>query len=146
MVFRKASLASSVLLITASALALTLYGCATSGGVNNPLALIEIERKQQTSSGDCPISVKIFNRFKGVAWDGVSYHLALRDKSGAAVGELQGIPLRYTEPGYGLIVSTQAHGVKCEEIAGVSLLYFGYYPTGRGQVRLSNNAVTTQLR
>lgn len=132
--------------VAASMFSLILIGCTTTGTTGGSLASIEVERKQQVSSGDCPVSVSIFNRMNRIAWDGVSFHLALRNKSGVAIGELRGIPFRYTEPGYGLVVSGQAQGVRCEEIAGVSLLYFGYYPTGQGQLRLRNSMVTVRIR
>ena len=137
---------TKVLSVAVPMFALILTGCATTRTTGGSLASIEIERKQQMSSSDCPVSVKIFNRMSGIAWDGVSYHLALRNKSGVVIGELQDIPLRYTEPGYGIVVSSQVQGARCEEITGVSLLYFGYYPTGQGQVRLSNSVVTAELR
>lgn len=131
---------------SAAMLAAMLVGCATTNGTNSPLASIQIERSLQTSSGDCPVHVKIINRMKGTPWDGVSYHVALRNKNNVAIGELRGVPLRYTEPGYGLVVSSQIQGAVCEEIVGVSLLYFGYYPTGQGQVRLSNTVVTAEVK
>lgn len=80
-----------------------------------------------------------------IAWSNVSYHMAFRDKSRAAVGESRDIPSRYTEPGYGMVVTDIVQGVSCEEIAAVSLLYFGYYPIGLGQMQVNPSLISTSI-
>ena len=36
--------------------------------------------------------------------------------------------------------------MKCEEIAGMALVYFGYYPAGKKQVHAHINTVRVTLR
>jgi hypothetical protein len=126
----------------------TLVGCAAPGEVRpaGPQAVIEVERRPEAGSNDCPLYISVFNRTPGVAWDGFSYHIALRNQNGTAVGEVRGIPHRYLELGNGLGVPNKVQGVKCESLVSVTLLYFGIYPQGRGQVRLDNSRVAISLK
>ena len=124
----------------------TTMGCALPLGPSRPLAVIQVVKNSQSSAGNCPVTVTIFNQMNGVPWDSVSYHVALRNKDNAAIGELKGIPEKYTEPGFGMVFGRQVNGVKCGEITGISVLYFGYYPTGQGQERLSTSVVSAELK
>lgn len=79
-----------------------LAACSTPGRSADPLASIQIERKQSVSSVSCPVYVKVFNHMRGAAWDGVSVHLAFRDARNTAVGDIYFMPMRYTETGHGI--------------------------------------------
>jgi hypothetical protein len=129
-----------------------LAGCA--GGANKEesgsdtvtkKALIQVTRNAQKSDGDCPVTVKISNR-TNVAWDGVSYHLAMHNKNGVSVGKLMGSPRRSVKAGGDLMDSGQILGAKCEQVTGMALVYFGYYPAGKKQVSLHNANVQISLK
>jgi hypothetical protein len=124
-----------------------LAGCASdtrkSGG--NYLATIRIEKKAATSIEDCAVAVEINNRMRD-DWDAASYHVALLNKKGVAIGKLIGVPRHYTKSGQYLADSGKVLGAKCQDIAGVSLIYFGYYPTGRKQMPLHNGQVGVTLK
>lgn len=140
--------------LIASALALMLAGCAGDASKkgtprasrDNPLAIIQIEKGPPASAGDCPVSVKISNRMQGTAWDGASYHLALLDNKNVAIGRLMGAPHHYTKPGSDLVDAGLALGAKCEDVAAVSLIYFGYYPAGKKQVPLHIDRVKAEMK
>ena len=139
-------------LIFLTTIVLALAGCAATESRNvtpddskGMLAIIQIE-KSQTSLSDCHVSVNISNRMKGAAWDGVSYNVALLDKKNVAIGRLIGIPHQYTKTGYSLADTGQVQGARCEDIADVSLIYFGYYPAGGKEVHLHNNRVKTEIK
>ena len=144
---------SSLISLTIIALASMLAGCAATESRNvapdeskGMLAIIQIEKSPQASLSDCHVSVNISNRMKGAAWDGVSYNLALLDKKNVAIGRLIGIPHQYTKSGYSLADTGQVRGARCEDIADVSLIYFGYYPAGGKEVHLHNNRVKTEIK
>lgn len=139
-------------LIFLTTIVLALAGCAATESRNvtpddskGMLAIIQIE-KSQTSLSDCHVSVNISNRMKGAAWDGVSYNVALLDKKNVAIGRLIGIPHQYTKTGYSLADTGQVQGARCEDIADVSLIYFGYYPAGGKEIHLHNNRVKTEIK
>ena len=134
-----------ITLITAVLIAAIVAGCATTN--SKPPALVQVVRNQKTEFIDCAVSVNVFNQMSGTAWTGVSLHVILRDRNNAPIGEIQEIPMRYTEPGYGITFQSKIQGVKCNEIAGLSILYFGYYPAdGGGQLRFRNEVVATELK
>lgn len=120
-----------------------MTGCATIGGA--PSAFIEIEKLQQTSNGDCPVNVRIYNRMRA-PWDGVSYHVVFRNSKKATIGELRAIPRRYIEPGYGLALSSHIRGTDCHDITDLSVVYFGYYVPGGGQIKLRPNRVKAEIK
>lgn len=132
-----------------------LAGCATEASKtsppseskkNVPLAVIGISKNLPSSSGDCPVSVKISNRMQGTAWDGASYHVSVVDRKNVSIGQVIGAPHQFTKPGSDLAETAGVLGVKCENIAGVSLLYFAYYPSGKNPVHLHNSEVKAELR
>jgi hypothetical protein len=108
--------------------------------------VIGISKNLPSSSGDCPVSVKISNRMQGTAWDGVSYHVSVVDRKNVSIGQVIGAPRQFTKPGNDLAETTGVLGAKCENIAGVSLLYFAYYPSGKYPVHLHNSEVKAELR
>lgn len=127
-----------------------LAGCAGDGGrpvsdTSGSVASIEVARKAKTSSGDCPVTITVTNR-TGTTWDGVSYHLAMNNRNGAATGRLLGSPRKKTASGDNLVDNGSVLGMKCEEIAGMALVYFGYYPAGKKQVHAHINTVRVTLR
>jgi hypothetical protein len=143
----------SLISLTAIVLASVLAGCTTEGrkgalddSGSGTLAIIRIEKTLQTSSNDCPVSVKILNRMQGAAWDGASYQVALLNKKNVAIGRLIGIPHQYTKSGYSLVDAGEVQGARCEDIVDVSLIYFGYYPTGGKEVHLHNNRVKAEIK
>lgn len=109
-----------------------------------PLASVKIE-KLGTAPNGCQVNILVSN-YTTVAWDGVSIHLAFRDNSQVAIGEYQGIPMVYTEPERGIIVGNIIHGISCEQIAAVSLLYFGYYPQNQGQIQVEESSIPTSIQ
>lgn len=127
---------------------LMLAGCAGGGkGITdgkNTLAVIEAIRGK-TSAGDCPVTLSIANR-TGVAWDGASYHLAMHNRSGVSIGRLLGSPRKKTPEGEALVDAGRVLGVKCEDITGAALVYFGYYPTGKKEVHAHVNSVRVVLK
>jgi hypothetical protein len=126
---------------------MVLAGCAAdarkSGG--DYLATIEIQKSAATSVADCAVAVTVGNRMRD-DWDGASYHVAMLNKKGVAIGKLIGVPRHFTRPGQKLADSGKVLGAKCQDIAGVSLIYFGYYPAGRKQMPLHNNQVGVTLK
>jgi hypothetical protein len=143
----------SLTTLTALVLTLMLASCATDNdkttanvSKTGPLATIQIEKSKQPSSGDCPVSVKIVNRMKDVDWDGVSYHVAMLNKNNVSIGKLIGIPHQYTKSGSILMDSGQVLDAGCDDIAGVSVVYFGYYPAGKKQVPVHNNRVKAEIK
>ncbi|QYY30251.1 hypothetical protein K2O51_23050 [Cupriavidus pinatubonensis] len=103
-------------------------------------------KKPATSSSDCPVTVMIVNRMANAAWDGVSFQVVMRDARNEVVGELRELPMKYVDPKRGMVFSSVVRGTQCDKIARMSLTYFGYYPTGQGQVRVSEALVTTGLK
>ena len=138
----------------AAVLVSVLAGCASNTNITTtpkesktgPLAVIQIEKIKQPSSSDCPVSVKIVNRMKDVDWDGVSYHLAMLNKNNVSIGKLIGIPHQYTKSGSILMDSGQVLDAGCDDIAAVSVVYFGYYPVGKKQVPVHNNRVKAEIK
>lgn len=141
-------------LIPVVILAALLLGCAgttSKSGAGtldktDPLAAIRIQKNLSPGSTDCPVSVRISNRMKDTAWDGVSYQVAALDKRNIAIGQIIGAPRQKTGPGNDLAEISQVLGAKCENIAKVSLLYFAYYPSGKNAVHLHNNEVRAELQ
>lgn len=133
-------------LITLLIIPLLLFGCSTAGvGGGSPAAVI-VTKKPDTTSSDCSISIGLFNRMQS-EWAGVSYWFVIRDANNRPRAEFRGIPMRYTEPGYGIVVQDKAQGVRCEHLVSVSILYFGYYPvSGAGQVRIRNSGVIAKIK
>lgn len=135
--------------VAAIAIALLLAGCAggtkkesaTSGG---PLAVVQVTRNMGQAGSDCPVSVKISNR-TNTAWDGVSYHVALHNRSGVSIGKVLGSPHKPVKAGGDLLDSGQVLGVKCGDLTGAALVYFGYYPAGKGEVHAHVNTVKVIL-
>ena len=142
------------LIFFAAVLVSALAGCAGNTNTNTtpkesktgPLAIIQIEKSKQPSSSDCPVSVKIVNRMKDVDWDGVSYHVAMLNKNNVSIGKLIGIPHQYTKSGSILMDSGQVLDAGCDDIAAVSVVYFGYYPAGKKQVPVHNNRVKAEIK
>ena len=140
------------LIFLAAVLVSALAGCASNTNTTpkesktGPLAIIQIEKSKQPSSSDCPVSVKIVNRMKDVDWDGVSYHLAMLNKNNVSIGKLIGIPHQYTKSGSILMDSGQVLDAGCDDIAAVSVVYFGYYPAGKKQVPVHNNRVKAEIK
>ena len=139
--------------LTALVLTLMLASCASNNdkaaaNVSKPgtLATIQIEKSKQPSSEDCTVSVKIVNQMKDTVWDGVSYNVAMLNKGNVAIGKLLGTPHQHTSTGSSLTDTGQVLDAKCEDIAGVSLIYFGYYPAGEKQVSVHNNRVKVEIR
>jgi len=136
----------------AAVLVSALAGCASNTNTTpkesktGPLAIIQIEKSKQPSSSDCPVSVKIVNRMKDVDWDGVSYNLAMLNKNNVSIGKLIGIPHQYTKAGSILMDSGQVLDAGCDDIAAVSVVYFGYYPAGKKQVPVHNNRVKAEIK
>lgn len=134
---------------TSFALIATLTGC--GGGLSREdvsdttsrLANIEITRNAQKASPDCPVTVTIGNRTR-IAWDGVSYHVAMHNRNGVSIGKLLGSPRKPIASGKELIVQDTILGAKCDQVTGAALVYFGYYPAGKKQVTVHN--VNVQLR
>ncbi len=123
-----------------------LNSCAKYGLLGSP-ATIEVVRDLKSQDQDCNVKIKIYNNMNFSAWSGVSYHLVLRDKNNVAVGDTQGIPMRYTDPGYGLVISKTIKGIRCTDIVKSQVLYFGYYPAnGGGQIRIANYAVKNIIK
>lgn len=123
---------------------LLIQACATAPAT--PSAKIEVVKHgmKPGEGGDCPVSINVFNRTDS-AWFGSTYYLVLRDASGAALTQLSGDALRYTEPGYGASVPRSVKGIQCEKITSVSLISFNYWgPNGSWQ--LKPNTVTLELR
>lgn len=141
--------ASKLPLLNALVLATLLAGCAgevsKEKGRYELFATIRIERNLQKPAGDCPVGVTISNRTE-TAWDGASYHVSLLNKAGKAIGKLIGTPRKQTKAGQELADSGQVLGAKCADIAGVSPIYFGYYPVGKKQVPVHNSHVGTELK
>ena len=122
-----------------------LASCATGVG-GEPPANIVVTRAPDSASVDCKVEVVLLNGMS-TAWAGVSYWLIFRDSNGRPVGELRGIPQRYTETGYGIVIQGQIKAVKCVDITSASVQYFGYYPANGGrQIRLLNSSVTTEVK
>lgn len=139
--------AALVTIVIASLLA----GCAgeakkeTAPGGGNTLAVIQVTRKMTQTDGDCSVSVKISNRMN-IPWDGVSYHLALHNRSGVSIGKLLGSPHKPVKAGGELLDNGEVLGAKCSDLTGIALVYFGYYPAGKQQVHAHVNAVKVELR
>lgn len=139
-------LAALIATITAS----LLSGCAgetkkeTTYG-SGTLAVIQVTRKMTQTDGDCAVSVKISNRMN-TAWDGVSYHLALHNRSGVSIGKLLGSPHKPVKAGGELLDSGEVLGAKCSDLTGIALVYFGYYPAGKQQVHAHVNTVKVELK
>lgn len=129
--------------------ALLAAGCAGGGqGIadsKDTLAVIEIARKSTTSAGDCPVKVTISNRMN-IGWDGVSYHLAMHNRKGVAVGRLMGSPRKKTPAGEDLVDSGSVLGVKCADLTGLALVYFGYYPAGKKEAHAHVKSVRVILK
>jgi hypothetical protein len=129
--------------------ALLAAGCANGGrGISdskNTLAVIEIAKKSKTSAGDCPVDITISNRMN-INWDGASYHLAMHNRKGVSVGRLMGAPRKKTPSGEDLVDTGSVLGVKCEDITGMALVYFGYYPTGKKEVHAHVKSVRVILK
>ena len=139
--------------LTALVLTLMLSGCASNidkkaanVSKTGTFATIQIEKSKQPSSGDCAVSVKIVNQMKDTVWDGVSYNVAMLNKSNVAIGRLLGTPHQRTSTSSSLADTGQVLDAKCGDIAGVSLIYFGYYPAGKREVSVHNNRVKVELR
>ena len=148
MMNRLFSNAKPVLVILAALLA---AGCSGGRGISDSkngkdtLAVIEIAKKSKTSIGDCPVTVTINNRMN-IGWDGVSYHLAMHNRKGVAVGRLMGSPRKKTPAGEDLMDNGSVLGVKCEDIIGIALVYFGYYPTGKKEMHAHVKSVRVILK
>ena len=148
MMNRLFSNAKPVLVILAALLA---AGCSGGRGISDSkegkdtLAVIEIAKKSKTSIGDCPVKVTINNRMN-IGWDGVSYHLAMHNRKGVAVGRLMGSPRKKTPAGEDLMDNGSVLGVKCEDITGIALVYFGYYPTGKKEMYAHVKSVRVILK
>lgn len=130
------------------ALVLLPIGCATekSGSsidTRTSLVVIDIAKGPQKAA-DCAVTVSIENR-TGVAWDGVSYHIALHDKRGVAAGRLMGSPRTKVKPGETLTDRSIVAGSRCENIAAAAPVYFGYYPAGKKQVTVHNTNVRVRF-
>jgi hypothetical protein len=142
----------SLVTITLLVLTLTLTSCASNNNKTTAnisktgaLATIQIEKSKQPSSIDCSVSVKIVNQMKDTIWDGVSYHVAFLNKRNVTIGKLLGTPRQRTNTGASLTETGQVLNAKCEDIAGVSLIYFGYYPAGKNQLSVHNNRVKVEV-
>lgn len=133
-------------LVSVLAISILMSSCASTGVGGGPPAAIVVTKKLDPASVDCKVEVTLHNGMHA-AWAGVSYWLIFRDASGRPLGELRGIPHRYTETGYGIRVQPQVPAVKCADIASASVQYFGYYPANGGrQVRLLNSSVTAEVK
>ncbi|OAJ71400.1 hypothetical protein A7976_07680 [Methylobacillus sp. MM3] len=145
MMNRLFSIAKPALAILA---ALLVAGCGGGRGISDSkgtLAVIEIAKKSPTSVGDCPVKVTISNRMN-IGWDGVSYHLAMHNRKGVSVGRLMGSPRKKTPAGEDLMDTGSVLGVKCEDITGLALVYFGYYPTGKKEAHAHVKSVRVILK
>lgn len=124
-------------------------GCAGTTGPSasgkSTTASIEIARGSTTANGDCSVMLTVTNH-SNVAWDGISYHIALHNKQGVSVGRLIGSPHRKTADGAQLSSQDKVLGVKCDQISGVGLVYFGYYPTGKKEVSVHLNQVRLSIK
>jgi hypothetical protein len=130
------------------ALVLLLIGCATeksasSVDMRTSLVTIAIAKGPQKGA-DCAVTVSIENR-TGVAWDGISYHIALHDKRGVAAGRLMGSPRTRVKPGDTLEDRSIVAGSRCEIITRAAPVYFGYYPTSKKQVTVHNTNVRVKF-
>lgn len=106
--------------------------------------MVQVTRNMGQAGSDCPVSVKISNR-TNTAWDGVSYHVALHNRSGVSIGKVLGSPHKPVKAGGDLLDSGQVLGVKCGDLTGAALVYFGYYPAGKGEVHAHVNTVKVIL-
>lgn len=109
------------------------------------LAIIEVTRNAQKTPSDCPVTVKISNRTR-IDWDGVSYHLVMHNRNGVTIGKLLGSPKKRIKAGEDLIDSGVILGAKCEQMTGIALVYFGYYPAGKKQVSVHNANVQVRMK
>lgn len=137
------------LLFVGTALAALLAGCASQGSresTSDPLATISIEKTSTLPAGDCAVNVTISNRVRDSNWDGVSYHVSLLDRAGKNAGRLMGAPRHPISYGQTLSDRGRVLGAKCEDIAGVELIYLGYYPKGSSQVHVHNNRVRASVK
>ena len=122
---------------------LFVAGCATMGG-GTP-ATVVLTRNLDDSTSDCNVTLGAYNHMR-TAWNGIAIHVILRDAGNTAIGEIQGSPQRYTETGHGILFKKTVTGVRCEDIAKISVIWFGYYPAdGGGQRRFPNSSVETKL-
>lgn len=146
--------ASRLLPLASLLIAAILAGCAADtsrdggyrGSIHDKLVLVQVVKQPATSSTDCAVSVRITNRMRGTNWDGVSYHLGLLNRKNATVGKLIGAPRRYTRFGDHLEDSGKVLGARCDELVGISVVYFGYYPPGKRQESLHLSHVKAELR
>jgi hypothetical protein len=134
-----------------AAVIVLLAGCGGGAGKESgsdtitKKAAIQVTRNGQKSDADCPVTIKISNR-TNVAWDGASYHLALHNKNGVSVGKLLGSPRKSVQSGDDLVDTGKILGAKCEQVTGMALVYFGYYPAGKKQVSMHNANVQISLK
>lgn len=132
-------------------LAVLLAGCAGGGkkesvsDTTTRLASVQVTRLDSASEKDCPVSVRISNN-TSTAWTGVSYHVSLYNKSGVSIGKLLGSPRKNISSGDDLTDSGKVLGARCNQITGIALVYFGYYPAGKKQVALHNANVQVKLK
>jgi hypothetical protein len=111
---------------------------------HEPLVLIQLEK--QPHANDCLVAVRITNRMRDINWDAASYQVALLDGKNVTRGKLAGTPRRYTRYGQILEDSGTIYGMRCEELVGVSVIYFGYYPPGKRQTSVHLINVKAELR
>lgn len=134
-------------------LVLLLAGCAGDGSkkvskprINDKLVVIQVFDKKPTTTGGCSVSLKIINRMRDSTWEGVSYHLTLTNKRNASVGSLIGAPRKPTTSGGHLTDTGKVVWAACSDIAGVTPVYFGYYPSGKNQVSLHLSHIQAEIQ
>ncbi|GLK88305.1 hypothetical protein [Pseudomonas turukhanskensis] len=127
-----------------SALTVALTGCSTPPP--KPIAGVVLERLGDNESGVCMVKINFYNK-SAVAWDGLSYQVLARDQNGSVVGQWRGVPLRFTDPGTGFFFApTQPAEAACAQITRTVVQYLGVLPTGRGQVRLNDALISSDLK
>lgn len=132
-------------------LCVSLLGCAVAPDGGRPIngrspAGIGVERLSgQSPAGRCDLRLGVVNGMT-TSWSGFSYHVVFRGRAGQSVGESRGIPMQFMDP-RSVVTASAVASTSCEDVAGVEVLYFGYYPSnGGGQIQIRPAIITTGIR
>lgn len=135
-----------------ASMVLMLFGCATSPRPSSaapspakPLAAWATFIIARTVANQgCNLAISIYNETP-LPWDGINYHIALRNRDGRAVEDFYGRPLVYIEKGESIEAKYQS-SQKCEAIVSASVLEAVVQVTGKGSVSIPTYRTTIAIQ